>query len=154
MKSKNIKVSVVMITFNHENYIREAIEGVLMQETDFEMELIISNDCSTDATNIVIEDFLLNHPNAFKVKYFNQEKNLGMMPNFIFTLNQSKGNYIAICEGDDYWTDTYKLQKQVDFLEANPEYVIHGGDAFFHRGKELTNKKVIGATENKIRITL
>jgi len=113
-----------MITYNHENYIREAIEGVLMQICNFDMELILSNDCSTDSTNTVIQDVLQNHPKASMIKHTNHKKNLGMMPNFIQTLEQCNGKYIAICEGDDYWTDPLKLQKQVDFLEGNKGYGI------------------------------
>lgn len=113
-----------MITYNHENYIREAIEGVLMQVCNFYLELIVSNDCSTDSTDKVIQVIIQNHPKAVLIKYINHEKNLGMMPNFIETIEECNGKYIALCEGDDYWTDPLKLQKQVDFMEANPEYNI------------------------------
>lgn len=121
---ETLKVSVVMITYCHENYIRQAIDGVLMQECNFEVELIIANDCSPDNTDVVIKDILKNHPKAHWIKYMQHEKNKGMMPNFIFALGQAKADYVALCEGDDYWTDSLKLQKQVDFLEANPEYVL------------------------------
>ena len=106
------KVSVVMITYGHEKFIREAIEGVLMQECDFEVELILANDCSPDQTDSVIQDIIKNHPKGCWIKYIRQENNIGMMPNFIFALKQCKGKYIALCEGDDYWTDPLKLQKQ------------------------------------------
>lgn len=121
---KDLVISVCMITYGHEKYIREAIEGVLIQKCDFEVELIIANDCSPDNTNSIIENILENHPEKISVKYFNHDKNLGMMPNFIFALQQCSGKYIALCEGDDYWTDHLKLQKQVDFLEANSDYVL------------------------------
>ncbi|MEO7975762.1 glycosyltransferase [Flavobacterium sp.] len=113
-----------MITYGHEKYIRKAIEGVLMQECNFEVELILANDCSPDQTDEVIQEILLNHPKASWIKYFKHEKNTGMMPNFIDALKKCKGKYVALCEGDDYWTDPFKLQKQVDFLEANPDYVL------------------------------
>lgn len=119
-----------MITYNHENFIREAIEGVLMQECDFEIELIVANDCSTDKTDEVIKGLLQNHPRSHRIKYINHIENKGMMPNFVWALQECKGNYIALCEGDDYWTDPLKLQKQVDFLDANPDYNI-----CFHRVK-------------------
>lgn len=122
-------MSVCMITYNHENFIREAIEGVLMQECNFDVELIVANDCSTDATDLVIEDILKDHSRSSWIKYTKHDKNLGVMPNFIWALNQCQGKYIALCEGDDYWTDPLKLQKQVDFLEGNPDYVIHSGNA-------------------------
>lgn len=118
------KVSVCMITFNHEKYIREAIDGVLEQQTDFPIELILANDCSSDGTGAIIQNILETHPRAGQIRYFEHEKNLGMMPNFIFAFEQCQGKYIALCEGDDYWTDPLKLQKQVDFLEASPEYGI------------------------------
>lgn len=118
------KVSVCMITYGHEKYIREAIEGVLMQEYDFEVELIIANDCSPDKTDDVIHNILENHPQATWIKYVKHDTNIGMMANFIFAMQECKGKYIALCEGDDYWTDPLKLQKQVDFLEANPDYVL------------------------------
>lgn len=118
------KISVCMITYGHENYILQAIEGVLMQECNFEIELIIANDCSPDNTDLVVKDILAHHPKKSWIKYFNHKKNLGMMPNFLFALDQCSGNYIAVCEGDDYWTDPLKLQRQVDFLEANKEYTI------------------------------
>ena len=113
-----------MITYNHEKFIQEAIEGVLMQQCDFEIELIVANDCSTDKTDAVIQNILKNHPRANWIKYTNHPINKGMMPNFIWALQQCKGKYIALCEGDDYWTDPLKLQKQVDFLEKNEEYVL------------------------------
>src|ERR1019366_2115974 len=104
--------------------IAEAIEGILMQKTNFPFELIIANDASKDNTDDVIKDLIKKHPNGHLVKYFSQENNLGMIPNFIFALEQCKGKYVAMCEGDDYWTDPFKLQKQVDFLEANADFNI------------------------------
>ncbi|NGY37445.1 glycosyltransferase [Flavobacterium sp. XN-5] len=129
--SSNLLVSVCMITYGHEKYIREAIEGVLMQECDFEIELILSNDCSPDQTDDIIHDILANHPKASWIKYYNHDRNIGMMPNFVFALQQCQCEYIALCEGDDYWTDPLKLQKQVDILEANPNLV-----GCFHNSEE------------------
>lgn len=118
-------VSVCMITYNHQDYIVEALEGVFKQQSDFVIELILSNDCSTDQTHQKITNFLENNKSSnIQIKYFNHTENLGMMPNFKFALEQCKGKYIALCEGDDYWTDQYKLQKQVDFLEINKNYSI------------------------------
>lgn len=114
-------VSVVMITYGHEKYIQQAIESVLEQQCNFGFELIIANDCSPDNTNKVVEEILKNHPKSNLIRYHNHIKNLGMMPNFIWTLQQVKGTYIAICEGDDYWNDSLKLQKQVDYLHENTD---------------------------------
>ena len=120
-----------MITYGHENYIREAIEGVLMQNCDFEVELIVANDCSPDKTDLIIKDIIQNHPRGNWIKYHHHEKNLGMMPNFIFALQQAKGNYIALCDGDDYWIDALKLQKQVDFLELNSNTIACFHNSYF-----------------------
>lgn len=124
MMSQNPMVSVVMITYGHENYIRQAIEGVLMQNCDFEVELIVANDCSPDKTDLIIKDIIQNHPRGNWIKYHHHEKNLGMKCNFIFALEEVKGKYVALCDGDDYWIDSLKLQKQVDFLEAKPSYSL------------------------------
>jgi glycosyltransferase involved in cell wall biosynthesis len=121
--AKNPIVSVVMITYNHENFIEEAIDGVLMQNFDSDIELIIANDKSTDHTHQAIEDVLAKDISEhIQVRYFNHKINKGMMSNFIWSLEQAEGKYIALCEGDDYWTDPFKLQKQVNFLEENEEY--------------------------------
>ena len=119
-----VKISVIMITYNHANYIKQSIESILDQETEFEFELIISNDNSPDHTDEIVNDIILTHPKGNLIQYYNHEKNLGMMPNFMFTLQKATGKYIALCEGDDYWTDKNKLQKQVDFLEKNQDYSI------------------------------
>lgn len=134
MDHKDIKVSVGMITFKHEKYIKQAIEGILMQESNFEFELIIADDCSPDNSSQIIDEIIRNHPNGNKIKYFRHKKNVGMQANGIFVINECKGKYISFCEGDDYWTDALKLQKQVDFLEANPDYVI-----CYHKVKVLQN---------------
>lgn len=125
-------VSVIMITYGHEKYIREAVDGVLKQIGGFDLELIIANDCSPDATDTVIQDILKENPRASCLHYIRHKKNMGMMQNFIFALQHAKGEYIALCDGDDYWTDPHKLQKQVDFLEAHPDYVL-----CFHKVKIL-----------------
>ena len=139
-------VSVVMITYGHEQFIKQAIEGVLMQQCDFEVELIIANDCSPDNTESVINQFRGNHPKSNWIKYTKHHSNKGMMPNFIWALQQAKGKYIALCEGDDYWTDSLKLQKQVDFLEVNPDYVLS-----FHRVKILQpNGKILSDYITKV----
>lgn len=135
---KNKSVSVCMITYGHESYIEKAIEGVLQQICDFNVELIIANDCSPDCTDTIIASIIKNHPKGSIIKYYKNENNIGMMPNFIFALKQCKGKYIAICEGDDYWTDNLKLQKQVDFLEANSDYVL-----CFHQVAILKSNGVI-----------
>lgn len=116
----NPLVSVWMITYNHEKYIAQAIDSVLMQKANFEYEIVIGEDYSTDRTREIVSDYKAKYPD--RIKLLLQEKNVGMMQNFISTLKSCTGKYIALCEGDDYWTDPYKLQKQVDFLESNPAF--------------------------------
>ncbi|WNM20250.1 glycosyltransferase [Flavobacterium capsici] len=125
-------VSVCMITYGHEKYIEEAILSILMQECKFEIELIISNDCSPDSTDKIVKNIIETHQKGYIIKYIRQEKNIGMMPNFIFALKQCKGKYVALCEGDDFWTNSKKLQKQVEFLENNNEYVLSFHNAEVH----------------------
>lgn len=143
-------VSVIMITYGHEKYICQAIEGVLMQQCDFEVELIIANDCSPDDTGVLIDHILKNDSRSSCIKYFKHDKNLGMMPNFIFAMEKSKGKYVALCEGDDYWIDPLKLQKQVNFLERNSDYVIHSGVAQLMKKKTITNELYGFSNEKKI----
>jgi glycosyltransferase involved in cell wall biosynthesis len=122
--NKKMMVSVVMITYGHEQFITEAVEGVLMQKCDFEIELIIANDCSPDNTDIKIDQIINNHPNSSCIKYTKHTFNKGMMDNFIWALLQAKSKYIALCDGDDSWTDPLKLQKQYEIMEMNAEIVI------------------------------
>lgn len=115
-----------MPTYGQENYIEQAINGVLIQKGNFNIELIITNDNSPDGSDKKISDFLNSNliPSHIEIKYIKHSKNKGAIPNFAWTIFQCTGKYIAICEGDDYWTDPLKLQKQVDFLEENPDYNI------------------------------
>lgn len=108
-------VSICCITYNQENYIRDAIEGFLMQRTTFPIEIIIHDDASTDNTAKVVNEFAEKHPDLIVPIYqtINQySQGIKPWPNFVFP--RARGKYIALCEGDDYWTDPLKLQKQVD----------------------------------------
>jgi len=116
-------VSISCTTYNHEKYIEDALEGFLIQETNFPFEILIHDDASTDSSAEIIREYEVQYPNLFKPIY--QTKNQyskGKNPNVEFLFPKAKGKYIAFCEGDDYWTDQKKLQNQVDFLECNPEY--------------------------------
>ncbi len=97
-----------MITFNHEQYIAGAIDGVLKQQIDFDTELIISNDCSTDATDQIIRQIIKHQNGNNKIIYIDHKKNIGVELNAQYALKQCNGKYIAMCEGDDYWTDPNK----------------------------------------------
>lgn len=118
----NPKVSVIMLTYNHAPYLRQAIEGVLSQKTNSPFELIICNDNSPDKTDEVMDEFTEKYPDI--IKYFKHEKNIGFVENQRFAFNLAKGEYLAYCEGDDYWTDDNKLQFQSDFLDKNTDYVM------------------------------
>nr|WP_214459994.1 glycosyltransferase [Flavihumibacter fluvii] len=119
-----------MTTYNHSSYIARAIEGVLMQKTSFDFNIVIGEDCSNDNTRAIVQDFKEKYPD--KIITFFPKANLGMARMFFESYTLCTGKYIAWLDGDDYWTDDYKLQKQVDFLEANAEFVMT-----FHRIKYL-----------------
>lgn len=137
-----MKVSVVMLVFNHERFIHQALDSVLMQRVDFDYELIIGEDCSTDHSREIIREYEEKFQGKMRPIYRN--RNIGMTRNFIDCLQRCRGEYIAFIEGDDYWTNTYKLQIMVDFLENNPQYiaaahnykVINLEDKFIRYGRE------------------
>ena len=111
-------VSVWMITYNHERFVAQAIESVLMQETDFPVEVVIGDDDSTDGTRAICEEYARTHPG--RVRLLPGGRNLGMLANMMRTLAACRGRYVAMCEGDDYWTDPKKLQKQVTWMDEHP----------------------------------
>ena len=115
-------LSVCLITYNHVKYIEQAIEGVLMQQTDFPFDLIIADDFSIDGTREIVVKYQKKYPAL--IKLILQRKNVGAAQNWIELITTPSAKYIAYFEGDDYWTDPLKLQKQVDFLEANDNYAI------------------------------
>jgi len=139
-------VSICTITYNHEKYIAESIDSFLMQETNFVFEIVIGEDCSTDRTKKIIESYILRYPNIIRI--ITSDTNVGMNKNFIRTIKSCVGANIALCEGDDYWTDIKKLQIQKDFLESNPEYVIcyTGVEAFDENG--IVKRYVGGAIKD------
>ncbi len=112
-------VSAYMLTYNHAQYIEQAIKGILQQSIDFPFELVIGEDCSTDGTREIVFEYQKKYPNIIRV--ITSDNNIGMMNNSTRTLQACRGKYIAFCEGDDYWIDPLKLQKQVDFLDSHPE---------------------------------
>ncbi len=131
------KVSVVCTAFNHSAYIRDALEGFLAQETDFSYEILVSDDASSDDTGAILREYAARYPD--RVRPFCQETNLfsqGISLYDTVLYPAARGQYIALCEGDDYWTDPEKLQRQVDFLDAHPDYsacvhntLLHYSDA-------------------------
>ena len=115
-------VSVAMITYNHERSIAQAIESVLMQLTDFTVELIIGEDCSPDATRDIVREYAARFPAV--IRPLLHEHNIGIGHNVVKVLSACRGKYIAMLEGDDYWTDEHKIQLQVNFMEKEPGCVI------------------------------
>lgn len=114
------KISVCIVTYNHEPFIRVCLDSVLKQRIDCEYEVVLGEDCSTDNTLAICQEYADLYPGI--VKLLKTPVNLGMSKNALRTVNACTGDYIAVCEGDDYWTDPDKLQRQLDFLEANPDY--------------------------------
>jgi len=130
---ENLIASVCIITYNQKAFIGQTIKSTLNQKTDFYFEILISDDCSTDGTLDVCIEYQNRYPNSIRV--LKNDVNQGMNKNLMKAIANCKGKYIAICEGDDYWCDENKLQKQVDFLEANPDYAI-----CFHPVYEIKDK--------------
>ena len=119
MEKNDVKVSVMVLAYNHEKYIRQALESIVMQQTNFEFEVIIGEDMSTDNTRVIIKEFQQRYPEIIKPIF--RKKNLGACRNVVSTLRRCTGEYVAFFEYDDYWVDPLKLQKQVDYLECHPE---------------------------------
>ena len=127
-----------MITYNHEKYVAEAIEGVLMQEVDFEVELVIVDDASNDRTGEIIQSYIDYHPRGSWINYTRHPVNKGMMGNFVWALERCNGKYIALCEGDDYWIESKKLQMQIEILELNLNYSFCFHDAYFYENEKFS----------------
>lgn len=142
-----MKVSVLMPTYNHANYISQSIDSFLQQCCDFDIELIVGDDCSTDGTREIVEGYVAKYPE--KIILISSNTNRGLLRNYKSVIERAKGDYFAILESDDYWIDSQKLQKQIDFLERNKEYglintsyeVIDdlGINIGRHKGTSLTN---------------
>jgi len=123
-------VSVCVQTYQHASFIRECLDGILMQQTDFPFEILLGEDESSDGTREICIEYAEKHPDKIRLFLHSRANNIAINGNptgrfnFMHNLFSARGRYIAICEGDDYWIDSFKLQKQVDFLEANPDFSI------------------------------
>lgn len=137
-------VSITCITYNHVNFIRDALEGFLVQETTFPVEILIHDDASTDGTAEIVRDYEARYPQL--IKAICQTENQYSKGNRAVQLLRplQRGRYIAVCEGDDYWTDPEKLEIQVSYLENHPECVISGHDAFIvdEQGSRVSDSKL------------
>lgn len=146
-------VSVVCDVYNHGPYLKECLEGFVTQQTAFPFEVLIHDDASTDNSTAIIKKYEELYPDIIKPIYQEENKysqKISIWKNYQFP--RARGKYIALCEGDDYWTDPYKLQKQVDFLEANPDYVFSNSDVdvyYDSTGKTTTNENVRIKAKNK-----
>lgn len=135
-----------MLTYNQKEFIGQAIEAVLEQRGNFSYELVIGDDGSTDGTLEICKYYKERYKN--KIKLLSSNRNLGLIQNFIRTYKECKGKYVAICDGDDYWIDPYKLQKQVSFLEENPDFsIVFTGFNFLFPNNEMTVKDYSGIKE-------
>lgn len=118
-------VSICCLVYNHEPYLRECFEGFVMQQTTFPIEILVHDDASTDHSADIIREYTTKYPDLFKPIYqTDNQHSKGISISATYQFPRAKGKYIALCEGDDYWTDPLKLQKQVEFLEANPDFSL------------------------------
>jgi len=134
-------VSICCLTYNHELYIRQCLEGFMMQETNFPFEVLIHDDASTDKTACIISEYETKYPNIIKPVYQKENQfSKGVAVTRVYQFPRSRGKYLALCEGDDYWTDPNKLQKQVDFMENNSEYSLctHSVEVIFENDWKWT----------------
>jgi len=122
MNKELLLVSVCCLSYNHRPYIKDCLEGFVKQQCNFQFEVLIHDDASTDGTSDIIREYQKKYPNIIKpiIQTENQYQK-GVAVNWVYNFPRAKGKYIALCEGDDYWIDPLKLQKQVDYMENNPE---------------------------------
>ena len=123
-----MKLSVFVVTYNQEQYIRQCLDSIVMQKVNFDYEIIVGDDCSTDGTGAICDEFAdrvkSQKSRVKRFEVFHHSKNLGLLKNWEFVMNKCQGEYIALIEGDDYWIDENKLQRQVDWLDAHPDYTL------------------------------
>lgn len=144
----NVTISVAVITYQHEAYIRECLDSIIGQKGDFSLEVIIGEDCGQDSTYDICKEYEAKHPDIIRV--LESKQNLGVMPNFVRVMKEAKGDFVAICEGDDFWIDEFKLQKQLDFMNSNPECTLCFHNAEIrHEGFNRKDGLFVGNTSKK-----
>lgn len=150
VEKEMVSVAVCVMTYNHERYISQTLDGILMQKTNFPVTIFIGEDCSTDSTRQICLEY--QNANPEQIVLLPNEPNMGLRKNFARTFAAAKGKYLAICEGDDYWIDPLKLQKQVDFLEQNTEYAMssHNIDTLWF-GIEIKKNEPLSRNEFTIK---
>lgn len=144
-------VSICCIAYNHEKFIRDCLDGFMMQKTDFPFEVLIHDDASTDRTADIIREYAAKYPDIVKpICQTENQRSKGIINNIAYNYPRAQGKYIALCEGDDYWTDPLKLQKQFDFMESHPDYSCCFHNAITKNEKtgkqDLYHKKPISGT--------
>lgn len=149
----NPKVTVVCITYNHEKYLEQALDSFLAQQTDFEYQVFVGDDCSCDSTPDIIRRYASLYPNV--IVPFIRSSNMGAQRNLIDMCQRATSPYIAFCEGDDYWIDSKKLQKQYDLMESNQRFAACFHDAFISietdDGRWFLSKDYSHASDGKLR---
>ena len=143
------KLSILVVTYNQENYIQQCLDSILMQKTDFDYEVIVSNDASTDKTGEICDEYA-NKYSQFHV--YHHPRNIGLLNNWEFVMNKCEGEYVAILEGDDYWLDKHKLQKQVEVLDAHRDYSAVFTRAKVHymeEGMEVSDERYLPTLEER-----
>jgi glycosyltransferase involved in cell wall biosynthesis len=144
-RNEPVLVTVLMLTYRHAHFIGQALEGVLAQQCGFCFELLIGDDHSQDGTRELVTSIIDSHPMGHTISYTCHEEQIGISPNLRWALARAKGRYIALCEGDDYWTDPLKLAQQVEFLEANPSYSLTcGGYQMLHMDSGQMEHRLYG----------
>ena len=126
-----MKISVGVITYNQESTIRQTLDSILMQRGDFDLEIVIGEDCSTDNTRTICEEYTIHHT-PYTIRLLPNTKNLGIMANFARVMQACTGDYVAICAGDDYWCDECKLQKQLNYFRTHPEVGVVSTSGYRH----------------------
>ena len=129
-------VSVLITSFNHEKYIGECLNSVLRQETDFPVEIIVVDDCSSDRTADILTAYALKYPAIFKILALKENQRSRCLPVYTLAYKAACGEFVAGCDGDDFWLDAEKLQKQVELLRSYPEYVFS-----FHNAIEMDSDR-------------
>lgn len=154
--NNEIIVTVVITSYNYGGYIRDALDGVLSQRVNFNYEILINDDASTDNSVAILKEYQSKYPDKFNVIYQKENQySKGIRPWFNILFPLAQGKYIALCEGDDYWTDPLKLQKQVDFLEANKEYALcfHNSEVINERYNNKPKRYLLVNETNKTKYT-
>lgn len=143
-------ISVIVLTYNQEQYITQALDGILMQKIDVPFEIIIGNDASTDHTEDICKRYLAEYPD--RIRLISNVTNKGLVRNFIDVLKECRGDFIALCDGDDYWIDNHKLLKQWSYMQENPQCVLVHSARKLLVGEELISQPFVENAENPIEL--